>query len=304
LAETADKPFSSPDWLFELKYDGFRVLASKDGEKVQLFYRRGHDAAATYPDVALAVSRLPFPKLVLDAEVVVCDELGRPNFQRLQKRAMLSRRQDIERVLGELPAALFVFDVLQIGERDLRKLPLSERKEMLRGILPSRGVLRFADHVEEQGVALFEEVRKLGLEGIIAKKADAPYRRGRSGDWLKIKVERRGDFAIVGFTEPEGARNGIGSLQPAGWGNGGLVYCGGCGTGFSEQQLEDLRRTLEPDRRKTPACTGVIPTGRGYVWVEPKLCCEVRYKEFTEDTILRQAVFLGMRPDKTIEECV
>src|SRR5262249_55154425 len=211
LAETADKAFSAPGWLFELKYDGFRVLASKDGDNIQLFYRRGHDAAATYPDVARAVGRLPFPKLALDAEIVVCDELGRPNFQRLQKRAQLSRRQGIERALGELPAALFIFDVLQIGERDLRKLPLLTPKEILRGILASRGVLRFADLVEEQGEALFDEVRKLGLEGVVAKKADGPYRRGRTGDWLKIRVDRRGDFAVVGYTEPEGARNGLGS---------------------------------------------------------------------------------------------
>jgi bifunctional non-homologous end joining protein LigD len=257
-----------------------------------------------FPEVARAVRALPFAGLVLDGEVVVLDEEARPSFQRLQKRALLQRTADIQRAAVELPATYYAFDLLAFEDFDLRPLPLLERKALLRRVLPKAGPLRYLDHVEEQGEAFYAEVSRLGLEGIVAKRAEGPYRAGRSADWLKLRVDRSADFVVVGFTLPEGSRVGFGALHLAAYESGALVYAGRAGSGFSEQQLQQVRAELEADRRSEPPCQGPVPTGKGHVWVEPRLVCEVRYKEWTDDHLLRQPVFLRFRDDKRPEECV
>ena len=304
LAESRDEPFSEPGWLFELKYDGYRLLAGRSGGQPQLLFRRGRDASDLFPELVSALQRFPFQRFVLDGELVVLDEAGIPNFQRLQKRSQLSRVEDIRRLGAELPATLFAFDLLGWEEFDLRPLPLSIRKQLLRRLLPLAGPIRFADHVEERGKELFEQVRQLGLEGIIAKKADAPYRAGRSSSWLKLAIERKGDFVVVGFSPADGLRSGFGALHLAVHHSGELVYAGRVGTGFSERQLTELRRLLEPTARPTPACSGPVPKERGHVWVEPTYVCEVRFKQWTEEGLLRLPVFLRLRDDKEPSECV
>ena len=305
LAETADEPFASAEWLFELKYDGYRMIAARrpDGTP-ELRYRSGLDATAWFPDVARSVRALPFEGIVLDAEVVVLDEQGRPDFHRLQKRGRLRNRAEIERATVELPATLFVFDLLGFEDFDLRALPLLERKALLRQVLPASGPLRFSDHVEGRGIEMFEQVRALGLEGVLAKRADSPYLGRRSRHWLKVVAERTADFAIVGFTEPQGLRSGIGALHLAALEAGSLVYCGSVGTGFSDQQLDDLRATLEPLVVPRPPCTGKVPTARGNSWVRPVHVVEVRFKTWTDDRLLRHPVFVRLRDDKLPEECV
>jgi bifunctional non-homologous end joining protein LigD len=303
LAETRERPFSGEDWIFELKYDGFRLLvACQEGEPV-LRYRGGGDATAAFPEIARAVAALPFEGLVVDGEVVVTDEGGRPSFQKLQRRAQLGRALDIERASVELPATLQVFDLLALEGHDLRSQPLVERKALLRDILPPAGPLRFTDHVEDRGEALFAEVERLGLEGLVAKKKASHYRSGRSSDWLKVRRERTGDFAVVGFTTPKRTRSGIGALHVATRGEEGLRYAGRVGTGFDESTLARLRERLERAQRDTSPCVGPAPNGREHTWVEPGLVCEVRYKEWTDDGLLRQPVFLRLRDDKSIEEC-
>ena len=304
LAETAEKPFTDPAWLFELKHDGFRVLCAREGGEARLLYRRGREATATYPEVARAVSALPFGDLVLDGEIVVLDEEGRPSFQRLQRRAQQRRTTDVQRAALEMPATYYAFDLLGFEGFDLRPLPLVERKRLLQTILPRAGPVRFLDHIPEQGEAFYAEVSRLKLEGLIAKRQDAPYRAGRSPHWLKLRTERVDDFVVVGFTEPQGTRTGFGALHLAAFEGKTLVYCGRAGSGFDEQQLETLRATLEPDRRKGPACVGPLPTDRGHVWVEPRLVAEVRFLAWTEEGLLRQPVFLRLREDKSMEECV
>jgi bifunctional non-homologous end joining protein LigD len=303
LAETAEKAFTDPAWLFELKYDGFRVLAARETGETRLVYRRGRDATALYPDVARAVSALPFGDLVLDGEVVVLDEEGRPSFQRLQRRAQQHRTADIQRAALETPATYFAFDLLGFEGFDLRPLPLLERKRLVQRLLPRAGPVRYLDHVEEQGEAFFAEVSRLKLEGLMAKRADSPYRPGRSPHWLKLRTERVDDFVVVGFTEPQGGRTGFGALHLAAFEGGTLVYCGRAGSGFAEEQLVALRATLEAERRETPACTGPLPTDRGHVWVEPRLVAEVRYLTWTDEGLLRQPVFVRPREDKRPEEC-
>jgi bifunctional non-homologous end joining protein LigD len=303
LAETRDEPFTHDDWLFELKHDGFRLLAARERDQARLIYRRGSDATHVFPEVARAVQALPFADLVIDGEVVVLDESGRASFQGLQKRVQLTRRTDLERASLDRPATLFAFDLLGFDGLDLRKLPLTVRKQALSGLLPDAGPLRYADHVRREGEAFYEEVRKLGLEGIMAKRADSPYVGGRSGHWLKLRVDRTGDFVVVGFTKPQGGRTGFGALHLGAYQGDRLVYVGRAGSGFGDQQLTKMRKKLDGMVLPKCACEGPLPTGRDHVWVEPELVCEVRYKEWTEEGLLRHPVFLRFRDDKAPNEC-
>ena len=304
LAETREKPFSKPGWLFEIKYDGYRLVAARQNGEAVLLSRAGNDLTATFPEVEHAVSALPFEHVVMDGEVAVHDESGFPSFQRLQKRGLLNRLAEIKRAAVELPATLYVFDLLAFGEYDLRLLPLETRKSLLKEILPSAGPLRFSDHIEERGQEMFEEITKLRLEGTVAKKADSPYRGGRTSEWLKIRAERTDDFLVVGFTEPKGSRVGFGALHIGQFVDGELLYEGRVGTGFSADELEEIRGELEALRQDQPACAGPIPTGEGHCWVKPELVCEIRFKELTEEGLLRQPVFVRFRDDKRAEECV
>ena len=303
LAEARSEAFTRAGWIWELKYDGFRLLAGRSGGQAQLRYRHGMDSTATFPEIARAVAALPYD-FVLDGEVVVLDENTHPRFGLLQKRALLQRHTDIQRAAVELPATLFAFDLLGFEDFDLRPLPLSERKALLKRLLPRAGPVRFADHVEERGEELLAAAGGLGLEGVVGKKADSAYRDGRSSNWVKVRVDRAGDFAVVGYTKPEGGRAGFGALHLAHWHEGGLIYAGRVGTGFSGKQLSEIHERLRERERPTPACAGPLPTGRGHAWVEPELVCEVRFKEWTGEGLLRHPVFLRLREDKPIAECV
>ena len=303
LAETAPKAFTDPAWLFELKYDGFRVLAAREGGEARLVYRRGADATAVYPEVARALLGLPFADVVLDGEVVVLDEQGRPSFQRLQKRAQQRRTADVQRGALETPATHYAFDLLGFEGYDLRPLPLEERKRLLQGLLPRAGPLRYVDHVEAEGESFYDEVSRLRLEGLVAKRRDSAYRAGRSAQWLKLRTLSVDDFVVVGFTAAQGARTGFGALHLAAWQDGRLVYCGRAGSGFGEEQLVSFRRQMDEHRRPTPPCEGKVPSDRGHAWVEPRLVAEVRYLTWTEEGLLRQPVFLRLREDKGPEEC-
>src|SRR5206468_3758729 len=170
------------------------------------------------------------------------------------------------------------------------------------------GPLRYSEHFEKNGEALYEQVVKLGLEGIMAKKADSPYRSGRSSDWLKIRADRIDDFVVVGFTKPKGARGGFGSLHVGTYKDGKLIYCGRAGSGFTGDQLDEISAQLQALVRDTPPCEppehGALPKGTDHIWVEPKLVCDVRYKELTRDGLLRQSVFVRFRDDKKPEDVV
>src|SRR5438128_2572824 len=241
---------------------------------------------------------------LLIKETAVLDDTGRPVFQRLQKRALLTAPRDVERAATELPATLFLFDLLAFEDFDLRPLPLIERKKLLLQLVPAAGPIRAVDYVEGQGRALYASVRELGLEGIVAKRAQSAYRSGRFRDWQKIRIDRVGDFAVVGFTRAEGSRTGFGSVHVAVQKTEGLVYVGKVGGGFSEKELSSARAELEALRLEQAPCIGLLPGGRGHTWVQPKLVVEVRYKEITEDGLLRQPTFLRFRSDKVPAECI
>ncbi len=306
LAEPRDasQVFSSPEWLFEFKWDGFRLLAAREAGKGRLIYRRGSDATAIYPEVARSLESLPFGDLLLDGEVVVVGERGRASFQRLQKRALLHRPADVARARLEYPAELFVFDLLAFEDFDLRPLPLRARKALLRRLLPRAGALRYSDHVETDGQAVWAYVERERIEGMVAKRADASYRAGRSADWLKFKRLLTGDFVVVGFSAPEGTRVGFGALHLGVYVGRELRYVGRVGSGFTDEQLRDTRARLDEMVRDTPAAVGaLLPTGADHTWVEPRLVVEVRYHELTFEPLLRQPVFLRFRDDKAPQEC-
>jgi bifunctional non-homologous end joining protein LigD len=309
LATARAKPFSRESWIFEIKYDGYRLVAGREGGEAILVSRSGGDFTGTFPDVARAVRGLPYDGLVMDGEVVVHDERGFPSFERLQRRGLLQRRSDIARAALELPATYYAFDLLAVGEYDLRRLPLVHRKELLRDLLPTIGPIRFSDHISVKGAEMYEQVCSMGLEGVVGKRADSPYRGGRSRDWLKVRALTADDFVIVGWTEPDGSRSGFGALYLAQYApDGVLVYKGSVGTGFSDDLLDDLHTELVETERNEPAFEGEVPRGRGKArprhWAAPRLVCEVSYREVTKQGLLRHPVFLRMRDDKLPEECL
>lgn len=304
LAESKDEPFDKKGWVFELKLDGYRMRVGREDGTSRILTRNDNDATATFPEVAKAVAALPFDGLVFDGEIVVHDDQGRPSFQRLQNRAGLSRTPEIRRAMVVTPATFYVFDLLAYEDFDLRTLPLEERKEILRRVLPAAGPLKYSEHIPEKGEALYQHVLAIGLEGIIAKKADSPYRAGRSPHWIKVRADRTDDFVVVGYTAPEGSRGGFGALHLADYVDGKLTYAGRAGSGFNSAQLKAVHAQLEQLRRPSSAAVGPVPKGKDHVWVEPKLVVEVRYRERTGDHLLRQPVFLRFRDDKKPEECI
>jgi bifunctional non-homologous end joining protein LigD len=303
LAESRDQPFSRAGWVFEVKLDGYRMRAARAGGVGRLITRNGNDYTAAFPELARALSALPYDGLVMDGELVILDDQGRPSFQRLQNRARLSRAPDIRHAAVEYPATLYLFDLVALEGYDLRPLPLLKRKQLLKQLLPEVGPLRYSEHFEKQGEALYDQAVGMGLEGIVAKRADAPYRSGRSDLWLKVRADRTGEFVVVGYTAPKGSRGGFGALHLGAYRDGELVYIGRAGTGFSAQQLREVAEDLERLGQPTPAFAGPVPAERDSRWVKPELVVEVRYKEITDDGLLRQPVFLRFRDDKKPEEC-
>ncbi|HUF89856.1 MAG TPA: DNA ligase D [Gemmatimonadota bacterium] len=306
LAVAEAEPFSRAGWVFEIKLDGYRLIAARHQGEALLLSRNGNDLTATFPEIARAVRGLPYEGVVLDGEVVVHDGRGLPSFQELQKRGRLTRWADVQRAAVERPATFYAFDLLAAEGFDARELPLLERKAVLRELLPRVGPIRFSDHLEERGEAVYEQVTALGLEGVVGKKADSPYRTGlRSRDWLKVRALRTDDFVVVGWTPPGGSRAGFGSLHLAQHDAGGaLVYAGAVGTGFGAGQLADLSARLARIEVDEPPCGGPLPPGRGHHWTRPELVVEVRYKEVTDDGLLRHPSFLRERDDKEPAECV
>jgi bifunctional non-homologous end joining protein LigD len=316
LAESRDGAFTSDDWIFELKLDGYRLLAAKRGHDVLLLTRNGLDYTDVFPEVARAVKALPHDACILDGEVAVMDAQGKPSFARLQRRGRLKSVLEIGPAAVELPATFFAFDLVAFEDFDLRDVPLVERRRLLMEVVPKLGALRGLDYLPREGELMFREVTKLGLEGIIAKKADSRYSARRSSNWLKIKADRTGDFVIVGYTQPKGSRAFIGALQLAEFVEGRLCYVGRVGTGMDDAMLRELIELLSPDIRRDAPCHGMavtpgaeplpsesIPETTTTVWVEPRYVCEVQYREVTPDGLLRHSSFLRMRDDKRPDEC-
>ncbi|HEU0033649.1 MAG TPA: DNA ligase D [Kofleriaceae bacterium] len=302
LCQTADKAFSSPDWVFELKYDGFRMMAFGGTGEAKLRYRSGQQSTDRYPELTASLRALPVPGLVLDGEIVMLDAEGKPDFHKLSFRGQMHRASDIQRAALVQPVTYMVFDLLGAAGFDLRGLPLVARKALLKRVLPGIGPLRYSDHIETHGEALLAQVVARGLEGVVAKKAHSPYRSKRSPDWLKLKKDPEADFAICGFTPPKSSRIALGALHLCVWHDERWVWAGKVGSGIDDKMLVALAAVLEAKPRWKP--TFPRPEGSGDAkWIEPELVVQVRYREWPEDSSLRFPVFERLRRDKTAREC-
>ena len=292
LATLVADPPSGDEWLHEIKFDGYRLECLLDRGRARLITRSGLDWTDRFPKVAEAAAALPAGRAVLDGEVVVLLRDGRSSFRALQLA-----------LKGEPsgPMVYFAFDLLALEGKDLRRLPLIERKDLLADLLHGRRrggrVVRFSEHVEGHGETVYARACKAGLEGIISKRSDSPYSSARTRAWLKVKCMNRQEFVVVGFTEPKGGRGGFGALLLGVHNGKRLEYAGKVGTGFSETLLRDTRKELERLTRKEPT-VDAGPDGRRAHWVEPKKVAEVVFTEWTDDGRLRHPAFVGFRNDK------
>jgi bifunctional non-homologous end joining protein LigD len=288
LATLVEAPFDRPGWLFELKWDGYRAIAEVDRRGVAFYSRSQQSFAHRFAPLVESLGKLGH-EAVLDGEVVVVDDEGKSSFQLLQNYQRTGA--------GRL--RYYVFDLLYLDGHDLRGLPLRRRKELLGQILGTLPDVLLSEHVQEQGVAFFEAAQARGLEGIMAKDGESPYREGRRGpEWLKIKTRRRQEAVIGGFTEPRGHRKDLGALVLGVYEEGRLTYIGHTGGGLNAPGLADLRARLEPLVRRTCPFHERPATNAPVHWVEPRLVCEVSFQEWTDDGILRQPIFVGLRDDK------
>jgi bifunctional non-homologous end joining protein LigD len=302
LCHTADAAFSSDDWVFELKYDGFRMASAGGAGRATLRYRSGQDPTDRFPELTSALRALPIPDLVLDGEIVMLDAEGKPDFHRLAARAQIHRTSELLRAALATPVTYMVFDLLGAAGYDLRGLPLLVRKSLLARILPALGPLKLAEHIPSQGEALLAQVVARGLEGVVAKRADSTYRPTRSRDWLKIKRDPEGDFAVCGYTAPKNTRAGFGALHLCVRVDDRWLWAGKVGSGFDDQLLTALRAEL--DAKPTWKPTFPRPEGVTDVrWIEPELVVQVRYREWVTGSMLRFPVFLRLRRDKRAAEC-
>jgi bifunctional non-homologous end joining protein LigD len=304
LATLGERVPAGDGWLLEIKFDGVRVLAARRGADVALYGRSGQLITGRYPELTRALEALPVERFVIDGEIVAFDESGRPSFQRLQPRMHLTNPRDIEAVAARIPVEGVFFDCLALDGHDLRRLPVTQRKDCLRLLVPPLGPVHYVDHVVGHGQAFLEAADEQRLEGIVAKRASGAYTGGRSREWIKIKCHRRQEFVIGGYTDPQGSRGHFGALHIGLYDDGRLVYVSKVGTGFDQAALKDLREKLQPLARATPPFdAGAIPKGRNHHWVEPRLVCDVRFSDWTEDGGIRHPTFMGLRADKRPEEC-
>ena len=296
LATLTRDRFSDPAWIFERKLDGERCLAFRSGRQVRLMTRNHKEDTSTYPEITEALAAQQAGDFIIDGEIVAFDG-SQTRFARLQQR--LGVRDPGPDLLAEVPVYYYIFDVLWADGRDARPLPLRERKRILRGLLAFTGPLRFTEHRDTDGEAYFRQACASGWEGVIAKRADAPYRAGRTKDWLKFKCEAGQEFVIGGFTDPRGTRTGFGALLLGYYDpDHQLVYAGKVGTGFSRQTLDRLHAVLAGlERDRPPFDRGRLPRS-GVHWVQPRLVAEVGFSEWTTDGELRHPRFQGLRDDK------
>jgi DNA ligase D-like protein (predicted ligase) len=308
LCETATfRGSSGPDlsllkregWSYELKLDGVRILAHKNGRDVRLVYRSGRDATRTYPEITAAVAGLGVGSAVLDGEIVAFDDAGRPSFGRLQQRIGLAPAT----THGPVPVAYVVFDVLRLDGRDTTGLPLSERRALLSEIVPDEGLVRMLDVLEGDGRPLFELCRREGLEGVVAKRDASTYKPGqRSADWVKVKAERSEEFVVVAWTRGRGG--GIGALDVATYEGDRLVARGKVGSGIGDVESRDLQRRFAAIVVDECAAEGPLePAPLGRTFVKPEIVISVRFHSWTEDGRVRQPVYRGIREDVLPREC-
>ena len=305
LATLADKPFDSPDWLYELKMDGIRALVVKDGDRLEMRTRNDRPLNERFPTLAAALKELQGDSVVLDGEIVALDPEGHSHFELIQPRIHLSRARDIAEADERIPVYFYAFDLLYINGFDLRRFPLEQRKAVLRKLITDNGGwVRYNDHIEARGTDFFNVVSKRGLEGIVAKHRESPYQPTRSRYWIKIKTQHTDHFVVAGFTPPDGTRKYFGALLLGLYNKDDeLVHVGRAGGGFDDQTLKDVFQELKLLITPKSAFKEIPAEIRKSTWVRPQLVCEVRFNEWTSAKQLRAPVFQGLRDDIDAKDC-
>lgn len=292
LAKLHDRAFDDAGWVYEIKWDGYRAIAEVSTKETKLYSRNGVSFMESYPAIHDAVSQIK-KTVVLDGEIVALDKNGKPSFQLMQQYLQEP----------SIPLCYYVFDCLSVNGKSIEGLPLLERKELLKELLPESDLIRYCDHVVEHGKEFFRLVQQSGLEGMIAKKADSTYHRdARSNNWLKVKHQQTEEAVIVGYTEPRGGRKFFGALVLAIYKKGKLLYIGHTGTGFNDATLKSLYKDMQPLITPDSPFDTDVPLNGKVTWVKPELVCNIKYTEITQEGNRRHPVFLGLRIDKDAKD--
>jgi len=308
LASLCDEPFDDPNWLFEIKWDGYRAVAFLDDGDVRLVSRNHNDLTAKFPELGGLSKSVKAKNAILDGEIVVLDDQGRPSFSLMQQRTGFRSHGRQSTPREGVPILYYVFDVIYLDGYDLRRVRLEERKSALREIVSDSDIMRYSDHFGGNGKALFNVAKEKGLEGIIAKKANSCYEERRSREWQKIKITQTVDCVIGGYTEPEGSRQYFGSLMLGLYNEKKqLIHVGNAGTGFNHALLKEISQVLKNVDSSSNPFTGPTEPKKAH-WVKPARVAEVKFTEWTHETNegglkLRAPVFMSLREDKDPEDC-
>lgn len=309
LATSIDEAFDDPEWLFEIKWDGYRAIAFLEDGKVRLVSRSQNELTAQFRELQSLPHSVKAKTAVLDGEIVALDDEGRASFSLMQQRTGLRRPGQRVAPRHEVPILYYVFDLLYLDGYDLRRVPLEQRKATLAEIVTSGDTLRFSDHYPGQGIGLFEVAKQRGLEGILAKRRRSIYEERRTRDWLKIKITHGLECVIGGYTDPEGSRAHFGSVVLGLYDKDGqLIHVGQAGSGFDESSLKNVWKQLEARKTNRNPFHGEVEALKKVHWVKPELVAAIKFSEWTHERTgstpkLRAPVFMGLRDDREPEDC-
>ena len=310
LATLVDKPFDSDDWLYEVKWDGYRAVSFLDGKSLRLFSRNQNDLTSAYPELHVLPQSVKAKTAILDGEIVAIDDEGRASFSLMQQRTGVGEGgRRIRRTRDDIPVLYYIFDLLYLDGYDLMQVDLELRKQLLASIVTNSDVIRYSDDYVGQGTALFEAAAQRGLEGIVAKHRTSCYYQKRSSEWLKIKVTKRQECVIGGYTEPRGVRENFGSLVLGLYDDQKrLVPVGQAGSGFTEKTHAEMWKKLHALETSRNPFVGKVESDRRVHYVKPELVAEIRFTEWTHEgqaggVKMRAPVYQGLRFDKKPEEC-
>jgi bifunctional non-homologous end joining protein LigD len=304
LATLVDEPFNSADWLYEVKWDGFRAVAYLESGQLRLASRNQNDLTAEFPEIMELGKRLKAKTAIVDGEVCALDDEGRPSFSRMQQRSGMAESGSRIASKRSVQIVYYAFDLLYLDGYSLLRVDLEQRKELLSSIFAPNETVRYSDHFDD-GLALYEAAKERGLEGVVAKRREGCYLQKRSREWLKMKITRRQECVIGGYTDPKGAREHFGSIVLGLYDDQGrLIHVGNAGTGFNQGNAVDLwRRMKKWEADKNPFFNKVEASRRAH-FLKPELVAEIKFTEWTHERKLRAPVFEGLRFDKAPRECV